>query len=102
MLADQPELDFAISQGRKQKVVDGLWKGLQGLMKSRKITTVIGTGTLGPDHLVRVDDGTELVVGPGDLFSVPAGHDSWVIGEEPYVSIHLLGAGSYAGGGKTQ
>ena len=30
-------------------------------MKRRKITTFIGTGTLGPDHVVRVDDGTELV-----------------------------------------
>ena len=42
----QPALDFAISQARKQKVVDNLWKGLQGLMRARKITTVIGTGTL--------------------------------------------------------
>src|SRR5438874_5427710 len=43
--ADQPSVDFAVSQARKQKVVDQLWKGLQRLMKSRKITTVIGTGT---------------------------------------------------------
>ncbi len=28
--ADQPALDFAQSQARKQKVVDQLWKGLQG------------------------------------------------------------------------
>ena len=60
VLADQPAVDFAVSQARKQKVVDGLWKGLQGLMRSRKITTVLGTGALGADHLVRVDDGTEL------------------------------------------
>jgi len=60
VIADQPGLDFAVSQGRKQKVVDNLWKGLQGLMKARKITTVIGTGTLGPGNLVTVDDGTEL------------------------------------------
>jgi dihydrolipoamide dehydrogenase len=58
---EPPTIDFAQSQARKQKVVDQLWKGLQGLMKKRKITTFIGTGTLGPDHLVRVDDGTELV-----------------------------------------
>jgi len=48
------------AQERKQKVVDGLWKGLQGLMKSRKIKIFPGTGTLGPDHLVKIDDGTEL------------------------------------------
>jgi dihydrolipoamide dehydrogenase len=57
---DPPTIEFAQSQARKQKVVDQLWKGLQGLMKKRKITTFIGTGTLGPDHVVHVDDGTEL------------------------------------------
>ncbi len=58
---DPPSLEFAQSQARKQKVVDQLWKGLQGLMKKRKVTTFIGTGTLGPGHVVKVDDGTELV-----------------------------------------
>ena len=57
---DQPTVEFATSQARKQKVVDQLWKGLQGLMKRRKITTVQGTGTLHPNKLVRVDDGSEL------------------------------------------
>ncbi|HWD72928.1 MAG TPA: FAD-dependent oxidoreductase, partial [Actinomycetota bacterium] len=59
--ASQPSVDFGTSQARKQKVVDQLWKGLAGLMKHRKITTVIGTGSLAADHLVRVDDGSELV-----------------------------------------
>ena len=57
---DQPTLDFSVSQARKQKIVDQLWKGLQGLMKSRKITTVIGTGQLAPNKTVKVSDGTEL------------------------------------------
>jgi dihydrolipoamide dehydrogenase len=60
VLSDQPGIDFGASQARKQKVVDGLWKGLQGLMKSRKITTVKGTASLSRGHLVRIDDGTEL------------------------------------------
>ena len=31
------------------------------------------------------------------LFHVPAvPHDSWVVGDEPYVSLHFLGAGDYA------
>jgi uncharacterized RmlC-like cupin family protein len=34
---------------------------------------------------------------PGDLFYVPPEpHDSWVVGDELYVSLHLLGADSYA------
>jgi len=60
VLAEQPSIDFSVSQARKQKVVDQLWKGLQGLMKQRKITTFIGTGTLAAGNVVKVDDGTEL------------------------------------------
>ena len=41
-------------------------------------------------------DGTEAVLTPGDLFSIGPGHDSWVVGDEPYVSLHLLGANEYA------
>jgi hypothetical protein len=34
---------------------------------------------------------------PGDLFYVPSEpHDSWVVGDEPYVSLHFLGADHYA------
>jgi hypothetical protein len=33
---------------------------------------------------------------PGVVFHVPsAPHDSWVVGEEPYVSLHFLGADTY-------
>jgi dihydrolipoamide dehydrogenase len=63
--ADQPTIDFAVSQARKQKVVNQLWKGLQSLMKSRKITTVTGNGSLGPGHAVLVDgaDGGRTLTG---------------------------------------
>jgi len=60
IVADPPAIEFAQSQARKQKVVDQLWKGLQGLLKKRKVTTFAGTGRLGADHVVTVDDGTEL------------------------------------------
>ena len=43
-----------------------------------------------------MDDGTVYEMQAGDLFYVPPGHDSWVVGDEPYVSIHLLGARDYA------
>ncbi|MGH9181822.1 MAG: FAD-dependent oxidoreductase, partial [Acidimicrobiales bacterium] len=59
--AGQPTVDFAVSQQRKNKVVDQLWKGLGGLLKKRKVTTVAGAGQLGPGRVVWVDDGTELV-----------------------------------------
>lgn len=49
-----PTVDFAVSQARKQKVVDGLWKGLSGLIKSRKVVQYAGVGSLGPDRTVTV------------------------------------------------
>lgn len=45
---------------------------------------------------ITMDDGRVVDVGPGDLFSVPQGHDSEVLGEEPYVSLHLMGGDAYA------
>ncbi|MFQ5919479.1 MAG: cupin domain-containing protein [Thermoplasmata archaeon] len=45
---------------------------------------------------VVMDDGTEIELGPGDLFHISPGHDSWVVGEKPYVSLHVLGADAYA------
>ncbi len=49
---------------------------------------------------VAMDDGTKVVLTAGDLFYVPPGHDSWVVGDEPYVSLHLQGASDYAAGKK--
>jgi hypothetical protein len=45
---------------------------------------------------VLMNDGTLIELGPGDLFHVGPGHDSWVVGDEPYVSLHFLGAEQYA------
>jgi dihydrolipoamide dehydrogenase len=59
--AEQPAVDFSVSQQRKQRVVNQLWKGLQGLLKRRKVTMVVGTGQLVANRRVRVSDGTELV-----------------------------------------
>ena len=46
--------------------------------------------------MARMDDGTERVMAPGDLFHVRSGHDSWVVGDEPYVSLHIMGGEDYA------
>lgn len=43
-----------------------------------------------------MEDGRELVMRAGEFFAIPPGHNSWVVGEERYVSLHLLGAGEYA------
>jgi hypothetical protein len=42
-------------------------------------------------------DGTIHDLTAGTLFSIPAEpHDSWVVGDEPYVSLHFVGAAAYA------
>ena len=46
--------DFAVAQARKQKIVDGLVKGLTGLTKSKKVTYFLGVGSLGADRTVTV------------------------------------------------
>jgi quercetin dioxygenase-like cupin family protein len=51
---------------------------------------------LSGEVVAKMDDGTELVMKAGDLFYVPPGHDSWVVGDEPYVSLHILGSEEYA------
>jgi quercetin dioxygenase-like cupin family protein len=42
-------------------------------------------------------DGRVIELRPGDLFYIPpVPHDSWVVGDKRYVSVHLLGADRYA------
>ena len=43
-----------------------------------------------------MDDGRVFEMKAGDLFYIAPGHDSWVVGDEPYVSLHLVGAAEYA------
>ncbi len=43
------------------------------------------------------DDGRVIPLRAGELFYIPPiAHDSWVVGDEPYVSLHFLGAEHYA------
>jgi hypothetical protein len=45
---------------------------------------------------IRMDDGTEFVAGPGDITSLPSGHDAWVVGDESVVTVDWFGASNYA------
>ena len=43
------------------------------------------------------DDGRVYELRAGQLFYIPpVPHDSWVVGDQPYVSLHLLGSEHYA------
>ena len=45
---------------------------------------------------IRMDDGTETEVGPGDVFVCSPGHDAWIVGKEACVAYDFSGAAIYA------
>ena len=42
------------------------------------------------------ENGTEIIAKPGDITSLPSGHDAWVVGDEPAVVVDWYGATNYA------
>lgn len=42
--------------------------------------------------MIRMDDGTEFEMGPGDAAVVPPGHDGWVVGDETVRYFEIIGA----------
>ena len=79
---------------------------------SQDVAPLAGTSSCQIRHLgyvlsgtmtVRMDDGTECTVSAGDLFDLPAGHDAWVVGNEPCVMVdYSTDATRYARGSATQ
>jgi quercetin dioxygenase-like cupin family protein len=72
---------------------------------SEHVKPIAGTDSCQSAHLaycvsgrmgVRMDDGTEKEIGPGDVVVIPPGHDAWVVGNEPCVQVDFTGMGSYA------
>jgi class 3 adenylate cyclase len=45
--------------------------------------------------VVTMDDGTRLVIGPGDAYDIPPGHDVLVIGEDEWESIEFTSAHTF-------
>jgi len=45
---------------------------------------------------VRTPDGVEAEIGPNSVFEIPPGHDAWVVGDEPYITIDFAGMRSFA------
>jgi class 3 adenylate cyclase len=43
----------------------------------------------------QMPDGTELELGPGEVFEIPPGHDAWVVGDEPWISIDFEAMRTY-------
>ena len=72
---------------------------------SNDVKPIAGTASCEAPHFqyhvsgrlaIRMDDGTEFIAEPGDITSLPSGHDAWVVGDEPVVVVDWFGATHYA------
>jgi hypothetical protein len=72
---------------------------------SECIKPVVGTDSCQVDHVgyciagklhVSYADGTEADITPGEVYRIGPGHDAWVVGNEPMVSVEFQGAANYA------
>ena len=45
---------------------------------------------------VELEDGSELDIGPNEVYEIPAGHEAWVVGDEAWVALDFAGARAYA------
>lgn len=72
---------------------------------SKDVQAIAGTQSCLSAHLayqvsgvlhVKMDDGTEFDVQPGEVSLIPPGHDAWVVGHEAVVSIDFTGMTNYA------
>ena len=71
---------------------------------SEDVKPIAGTGSCQVRHTgicvsgrmtVRMDDGSEATVGPGDVMVIEPGHDAWVVGDEACV-LYDTGVAAYA------
>jgi class 3 adenylate cyclase len=71
---------------------------------SKDVAPIAGTRVCGLRHLgytiggslhVRLEDGTELTIGPGDAYEIPPGHDAWVVGDVAWDSVEFTSAHAY-------
>jgi mannose-6-phosphate isomerase-like protein (cupin superfamily) len=72
------------------------WRFSERMGAPRCYDTHVGY-TVSGRIVAELDDGTSLEFGAGDVFMVPAGHDAYVIGDEPCVLVQFDEGESAAG-----
>ena len=108
---DQPDEVRTFTKGRLELVtIGGITIGRAtyepGWKWSEHVGPDVGAARCTIEHVGMVlegtataafDDGRVVMLTPGRLFYIPPiPHDSWVVGDARYVSLHFLGAGAYA------
>ena len=94
-------------QGEIVNIADGIVRRntfLPGWRWSEHSKTTAGNESCQAPHisyvisgrlLVRIDDGSEHEMNPGDLVAIPPGHDAWTVGDEPCVVLDFAGISMY-------
>jgi class 3 adenylate cyclase len=72
---------------------------------SEHVKPIVGTESCQVHHIgyvvsghlhIEMSDGASLEVMGGDAFEIPPGHDAWVVGNEPWVSVDWAGRRLFA------
>jgi len=86
-----------------QAVLKGVFE--PGWRWSENVKPIAGTDSCQAPHMlycvsgrmkVTMDDGSESEIGPGDVATIPPGHDAWIVGDEKCVMVDFGGYGQYA------
>jgi hypothetical protein len=107
---DQPDETRTFEKGKFELVhIGGLTIGKAsyepGWKWSVHVGKALGKNSCDVEHVglvisgratAAMDDGRVIEMKAGDIFYIAPGHDSWVVGDQPYVSLHFLGASDYA------
>jgi len=76
-----------------------------GWQWSKHVKPIAGTDSCQAAHVgyvvsgrmkIVMDDGESVEPGPGDFIAIEPGHDAWVVGDEPCVTLDWVGFGDYA------
>ncbi len=87
----------AMTIGRATYEPGWKWSEHVGRYSGSAMCEVEHVGMVVEGHAVaKMADGSLIDLTPGTVFYIPPNHDSWVIGEHRYVSLHFLGADHYA------
>ncbi len=72
---------------------------------SQTVKTVVHTDSCQVNHVgicsagtltVRMDNGEQTTISPGNAYTIPAGHDAWVEGDEAFVAYEIMSAAAFA------
>jgi quercetin dioxygenase-like cupin family protein len=102
-LDNSPDETRAFDHGEVKVIDVGDFKVARGDFQpgwkwSEHIKPIAGTDSCQVEHnglmlsgrmKVVADDGSEMEIGPGDVYVIPPGHNAWVVGDEPATSIEF-------------